>query len=61
MGAEKVLLNCDTMTIECKADLRIPILNALFQAGAIVREFGLQEPSLEKIYYQCLSVEESEQ
>lgn len=55
MGAEKVSLNCDTMTIECSEDLRIPILHALFQAGAVVKEFGLHEPSLEKIYNQCLS------
>jgi heme ABC exporter ATP-binding subunit CcmA len=54
MGAEKVFLNCDTMTVECREELRIPILYALFQAGAAVKEFGLHEPSLEKIYYQCL-------
>jgi ABC-type multidrug transport system ATPase subunit len=61
MGAEKVSLNCETMTVECKADLRVPILHALFQAGATIKEFGLQEPSLEKIYYQCLSMETTEQ
>jgi len=61
MGAEKVSLNCETMTVECREDLRIPILHALFLAGATVKEFGLHEPSLEKIYYQCLNMETTEQ
>lgn len=56
-GADRVSLNCDTMTVECGEDLRIPILYALFEAGAVVREFGLHEPTLEKIYHQCLAAE----
>jgi len=56
-GAENVVLNCDTITVECAETLRIPILNALFQAGAAIREFGLYEPSLQQIYDQALSGE----
>jgi len=56
-GAEKVVLNCNTITVECVEALRIPILNALFQAGAAIREFGLHEPSLQQIYDQSLSGE----
>lgn len=56
-GAEKVVLNCNTMTVECTEALRIPILNALFQAGAGIKEFGLYEPSLQQIYDQALSGE----
>lgn len=54
-GAENVVLNCHTMTVECTEALRIPILNALFQAGAGIKEFGLYEPSLQQIYDQVLS------
>lgn len=60
MGADKVLLNGKTMTIECGEELRIPILHALFASGAVVREFGLHEPSLEKIYHECLATEGSD-
>ncbi len=56
-GAEKVVLNCNTITVECVETLRIPILNALFQAGAAIKEFGLYEPSLQQIYDQALSGE----
>lgn len=56
-GAEKVVLNCNTITVECEETLRIPILNALFLAGAAIREFGLYEPSLQQIYDQALSGE----
>lgn len=56
-GAEKVVMNCDTITVECGEALRIPILNALFQAGAAIKEFGLREPSLQQIYDQALGVE----
>ncbi|MBI5250180.1 MAG: ABC transporter ATP-binding protein [Desulfomonile tiedjei] len=56
-GAENVVLNCKSMTVECTETLRIPILNALFQAGAAIREFGLYEPSLQQIYDQALSGE----
>ena len=56
-GAETVLLNCKTMTVECQESLRIPILNALFQAGAAIKEFGLYEPSLQQIYDLALSRE----
>jgi ABC-type multidrug transport system ATPase subunit len=54
-GAEDVVLNCRSMTVQCTETLRIPILNALFQAGAAVKEFGLYEPSLQQIYDQALS------
>jgi ABC-type multidrug transport system ATPase subunit len=54
-GAEEVVLNCRSMTVQCTETLRIPILNALFQAGAAVKEFGLYEPSLQQIYDQALS------
>jgi ABC-type multidrug transport system ATPase subunit len=56
-GAENVVLNCKSMTVECTETLRIPILNALFQAGAAIREFGLYEPSLQQIYDQALGGE----
>lgn len=56
-GAEKVVLNCRTITVECVETLRIPILNALFQAGAAIKEFGLFEPSLQQIYDQALGCE----
>ena len=58
-GAENVVLNGGTMTVECKETLRIPILNALFQAGAAIKEFGLYEPSLQEIYEEALSGENS--
>ncbi len=54
-GAETVELNCKSMIVECAEDLRIPILNDLFQSGAAIREFGLYEPSLQQIYDQALS------
>ena len=54
-GAENVVLNCKSMTVECAETLRIPILNALSQAGAAIREFGLYEPSLQQIYDQALT------
>jgi ABC-type multidrug transport system ATPase subunit len=54
-GAENVVLNCKTMTVECAETLRIPILNALFRAGATIKDFGLYEPSLQQIYNQALS------
>lgn len=56
-GAENVVLNCRTMTVECADTLRIPILNALFETGAAIKEFGLYEPSLQQIYDQALSGE----
>jgi len=56
-GAENVVLNCRTMTVECTESLRIPILNALFESGAAINEFGLYEPSLQQIYDQALSGE----
>jgi heme ABC exporter ATP-binding subunit CcmA len=61
MGADKVSLNCNTITIECAEKLRIPILNALYERGAIVKEFGLHEPSLEKIYHQCIAADPLDQ
>jgi len=54
MGAEKTVLNCDTITVECGEEQRIPILNALANNGAIIKEFGLHEPSLEDMYKQVL-------
>ncbi|AFM23387.1 ABC transporter ATP-binding protein [Desulfomonile tiedjei] len=56
-GAEKVVMNCNTITVECGQTLRIPILNSLFQAGAAIRQFGLCEPSLEDMYKQVLESE----
>lgn len=54
-GADHVVLNCRTMTVECGETFRIPILTALFEAGAYIKEFGLDEPSLQQIYDQALS------
>lgn len=54
VGAEKAVLNCDTMIVECGEQHRIPILNALAQHGAVIKEFGLHEPSLEDMYKQVL-------
>jgi ABC-2 type transport system ATP-binding protein len=54
MGAENAILNCDTITVECSEQNRIPILNALAQHGAVIKEFGLYEPSIEEIYRQVL-------
>ncbi len=54
MGAEKAILNCRTMTIECGEEQRIRILNELDKHGAVIREFGLYEPSLEEMYHQVL-------
>ncbi|MDQ7783506.1 MAG: ABC transporter ATP-binding protein [Desulfomonilaceae bacterium] len=56
-GAENVVLNCSTITVECAETLRIPILNALFQEGAAIKEFGLYEPSLQQIYDQAVGGE----
>lgn len=54
MGAERVDLNCRMMTVECRENLRIPILWALSDAGALVKEFGLYEASLEDVYQEAL-------
>jgi len=56
-GADKAKLNCKTMTVECGETMRIPILNALHEAGAGVKEFGLYEPALQQIYEQALAGE----
>lgn len=57
MGADKVILNCNTMTVECAETIRIPILSALSQNGAKITEFGLYEPSLEDMYHQVFKNE----
>lgn len=54
-GADNAILNCRTMTVECGESLRIPILNALYQDGATIKEFGLFEPALQQIYEQALA------
>jgi ABC-type multidrug transport system ATPase subunit len=57
MGADKVILNCNTMTVECEERIRIPILSALSQNGAKITEFGLYEPSLADMYHQVFKNE----
>lgn len=54
MGANEAILNCNTMTVDCGEDDRIPILSALAQDGAVIKQFGLYEPSLEDVYQQVL-------
>ena len=55
MGADKTVMNCNTMTVECREEQRIPILNALAEQGAAITKFGLYEPSLEDLYEQALT------
>ncbi len=54
MGAREAVLNCNTMTVECEEEQRIPILNALAREGAAIKDFGIYEPSLEDVYKQAL-------
>lgn len=60
MGADKAILNCETMTVECAEQRRIPILNALDLNGALIKDFGLYEPSLEDVYKKVLQDRKSD-
>jgi ABC-type uncharacterized transport system ATPase subunit len=54
MGATKADLNCNTITVECTEEQRVPILYELAREGARIKLFGLLEPSLEDMYKQAL-------
>lgn len=49
-GAADARLERDTLTIACAPAARLPVLQALENAGADIDRFFIEEPSLEQVY-----------